>query len=125
MSDDQTVPSVNQVEFHPLLVQPGLLEFCRNHKIQMEAWSPLMKGRITTQPAVQKLAEKYHKTPAQIALRWDLQHEVVTIPKSTHPSRIVENTRIFDFELSQADLESLDALDEGKRIGPDPDNFNF
>jgi len=125
LSDGQTVPSVDQVEFHPLLVQPGLLDFCKNHKIQMEAWSPLMKGQVTTQPVIQKLAEKYHKSPAQIALRWDLQHEVVTIPKSTTPSRILENSQIFDFELSKADMELLDALDEGKRVGPDPDNVTF
>ena len=84
-----------------------------------------MQGQIMTEPAVQKLAEKYNKTPAQIVLRWDLQHEVVTIPKSTHASRIAENTQIFDFELSQADMQVLDALDEGKRVGPDPYNFNF
>ena len=72
-----------------------------------------------------KLAEKYGKTPAQIALRWNLQHEVVTIPKSSRPDRILENTQIFDFELSQADMIVLDALDEGKRVGPDPDNFDF
>ncbi len=80
---------------------------------------------MLTEPTVQKLAEKYHKTPAQIALRWDLQHEVVTIPKSIHANRIAENTQIFDFELSQADMNVLDALDEGKRIGPDPANFDF
>lgn len=125
LSAGQAVPSVNQVEFHPMLVQPGLLSFCKSHQIQLEAWSPLMKGQIATQPVVQKLAEKYHKTPAQIALRWDLQHEVVTIPKSTHPKRIVENSQIFDFELSQADMEALDALDAGQRVGPDPDNMTF
>jgi diketogulonate reductase-like aldo/keto reductase len=125
LRDSQTVPSVNQVEFHPFLVQPELLEFCHSHKIQIEAWSPLMQGQIVTEPVVQKLAKKYAKTPAQIALRWDLQHEVVTIPKSSHPSRIAENAQIFDFQLSQADMSVLDALDEGKRIGPDPDNFNF
>ena len=84
-----------------------------------------MQGRIVTVPAVQKLAEKYTKTPAQIALRWDLQHKVVTIPKSSHPNRIAENAQVFDFQLSQADMDVLDELDEGKRIGPDPDNFNF
>ena len=121
----QIVPSVNQVEFHPFLVQPELLRFCQSHKIQVEAWSPLMQGQITTEQTVQKLAEKYHKTPAQIALRWDLQHEVVTIPKSIHPNRIAENSQIFGFELSQADMNVLDALDEGKHVGPDPDSFNF
>jgi diketogulonate reductase-like aldo/keto reductase len=125
LRDSPIVPSVNQVEFHPLLVQPELLGFCQSHKIQVEAWSPLMEGKILTEQTVQELAEKYHKTPAQIILRWDLQHEVVTIPKSTHSSRIAENTQIFDFELSQADMNVLDALDEGKRVGPDPYNFDF
>jgi len=125
LRDSHTVPSVNQVEFHPFLIQPELLEFCQSHQIQVEAWSPLMQGRIVTEPVVQKLAEKYEKTPAQIALRWDLQHRVVTIPKSSNPNRITENAQIFDFQLSQADMDVLDALDEGKRIGPDPDNFNF
>jgi diketogulonate reductase-like aldo/keto reductase len=117
------VPSVNQVEFHPLLVQPELLRFCQGHRIQVEAWSPLMSGQIFTVQTVQELAEKYLKTPAQIALRWNLQHEVVTIPKSTHANRIAENAQILDFELSQADMDLLDALDEGKRTGPDPDTF--
>jgi diketogulonate reductase-like aldo/keto reductase len=121
----QIVPSVNQVEFHPFLVQRDLLSFCQSHKIQVEAWSPLMQGQITTVQAIQNLAEKYHKTPAQIALRWDLQHEVVTIPKSTHTNRIVENAQIFDFELSQTDMNVMDALDNEKRVGPDPDSFNF
>ncbi len=125
LGDSQIVPSVNQVEFHPYLVQPELLSFCQNHQIQVEAWSPLMQGQIVTEQVVQKLAKKYHKTPAQIALRWNLQHEVVTIPKSIHANRIAENAQIFDFELSEADMKVLDALDEGKRVGPDPDNFNF
>jgi diketogulonate reductase-like aldo/keto reductase len=125
LRDSHTVPSVNQIEFHPLLVQPELLRFCQSHKIQVEAWSPLMQGQILTEPAVQKLAEKHQKTPAQIVLRWDLQHGVVTIPKSVHANRIAENTRVFDFELSQADMDLLDALDEGKRVGPDPYTFDF
>jgi diketogulonate reductase-like aldo/keto reductase len=84
-----------------------------------------MQGQIVTEPNVQKMAEKYGKTPAQIALRWDLQHQVVTIPKSVRPDRITENAQIFDFELSQEDMNVLDALDEGKRVGPDPNNFNL
>lgn len=125
LNDAQVVPAVNQIEFHPFLVQPDLLSFCQTNKIQVEAWSPLMQGQIVNDPTVKKLAEKYHKTPAQIALRWNLQHEVVTIPKSARPKRIGENAQIFDFELSQADIDLLDALDEGKRTGPDPNNFNF
>jgi diketogulonate reductase-like aldo/keto reductase len=125
LSDSQIVPAVNQIEFHPFLVQPELLKYCQEHKIQVQAWSPLMQGQIVTEPTVQKMAEKYQKTPAQIALRWDLQHQVVTIPKSVRPDRITENAQIFDFELSEEDMNVLDALDEGKRVGPDPNNFNF
>lgn len=125
LSDSHIVPAVNQIEFHPFLVQPGLLKFCQEHKIQAQAWSPLMQGQIVTEATVLKMAEKYGKTPAQIVLRWDLQHQVVTIPKSVRPNRITENAQIFDFELSQEDMDVLDALDEGKRVGPDPNNFNF
>ena len=125
LSDSEIVPTVNQVEFHPRLVQPQLLEYCRERKIQLQAWSPLISGQIASNEAVLRLGEKYQKTPAQIALRWDLQHEVVTIPKSKNPDRIAENADIFDFELSDEDMNQLDSLDEGYRIGPDPDDFDF
>lgn len=125
LRDDQIVPAVNQVEFHPYLVQPDLLAFCQSYQIQLEAWAPLVKGEIVSEVVAQRLASKYRKTPAQVALRWDLQHEVVTIPKSTRPHRIAENADIFDFELSETEMKELDALDEGRRTGPDPDNFDF
>src|SRR5690606_1091675 len=89
------VPMVNQCEFHPRLVQPELLKFCRDNKIQYEAWSPIMKGRLDGIEVLDDLAMKYGKTPAQIVLRWDLQHRVVTIPKSVHQERIAENANIF------------------------------
>jgi diketogulonate reductase-like aldo/keto reductase len=76
-------------------------------------------------PELQQLGEKYHKTSVQIVLRWDLQHEVVTIPKSVHKQRIVENAQIFDFELSDEDMAAIDTLNEGRRIGPDPYTFTF
>jgi diketogulonate reductase-like aldo/keto reductase len=125
LQNGQIVPAVNQIEFHPYLLQSELLNFCQENKIQVEAWSPLVQGQIVNEPVIQRMAEKYQKTPAQIALRWDLQHKVVTIPKSARPNRIVENADIFDFELSEADIQVLDALDEGRRVGPDPKNFNF
>ena len=125
LRDSQVVPTVNQIEFHPYLVQPELLGFCQSHNIQAEAWSPLMQGQSVTVPMIKKLAEEYQKTPAQIVLRWDLQHGVVTIPKSSRPERIAENARIFDFELSPDDVAALDALDVGKHFGPAPANFNF
>lgn len=125
LSDCAVAPSVNQVEFHPRLVQPRLLAYCRDKNIQVQAWSPLMSGQIASVPTALSLAKKHRKTPAQIALRWDLQHGVVTIPKSKHPDRIAENADIFDFELSDEDMKLLDASDEGKRIGPDPYDFDF
>ncbi len=125
LRDVQIVPAVNQVEFHPFLVQPALLEFCRSHGIQVEAWSPLAQGEIVNEPVVQGLASKYGKTPAQVVLRWDVQHRVVTIPKSTHADRIAENAQVFDFELAPEDVQALDALDVGRRVGPDPNSFAF
>ena len=119
------VPAVNQMEFHPYLVQQSLLDFCKAKGIQYEAWSPLMQGHIFKEPVFQSMADKYEKTIAQIALRWDLQKGVITIPKSSKKERIIANSDIFDFVLSEADMRSLDALDKGKRFGPDPDNFDF
>lgn len=84
-----------------------------------------MQGKIFSVPEINQLAEKYHKTPVQIVLRWDLQHGVVTIPKSVHKDRIITNAQIFDFELSAEDMALLDQLDRGERVGADPDNFNF
>ncbi len=125
LADAEVVPAVDQVEFHPRLLQPDLLKFCHEHGIQMEAWSPLMQGQIISEPRVQQLAAKYGRTPAQIVLRWDLQHGVVTIPKSVRTERIVENSQIFDFELAPEDVAALDALDENRRVGSHPDTFNF
>lgn len=119
-------PMVNQVEFHPRLAQRSLLRFCKEQGIQMEAWSPLMQGKeLLEHELLAKLANKYGKTAAQIILRWDVQHGVVTIPKSVTPSRIRENADIFDFELSAEDMALIDSLNLDSRVGPDPDNFNF
>jgi diketogulonate reductase-like aldo/keto reductase len=118
-------PMVNQIEFHPRLVQPHLLEFCKKHEIQFEAWSPLMQGKIFSISLLKDLSVKYRRTVSQIVLRWDIQMGVVTIPKSTHPERIKENMGIFDFEISEKDMQMICALDKGERVGSDPDNFNF
>lgn len=124
LADAEIKPMVNQVECHPLLTQQELHRFCRDHGIQMEAWSPLMQGNLD-QPLLHELAAKYGRTPAQIVLRWDLQRGLVTIPKSINPQRIAENARVFDFELSAEDMAAIDAMNENRRFGPDPDNFNF
>jgi len=121
----EITPMVNQVEFHPYLLQPGLADACRKHGIVREAWSPLMQGKITEVPEIVEIARQHGKTPAQIVLHWDLQHRVVTIPRSSNPKRIVENAGLYDFELTPGDIAILDQLDRKQRFGPDPDNFDF
>ena len=125
MADAEVVPMVNQMEFHPYLVQQELLDFCNKNTIQYEAWSPMMQGKIFGMEAFEAMAKKYGKTIAQIVLRWDLQKGVVTIPKSTKKERIESNAAIFDFEITQEDMELLDAMDRQQRFGPDPDTFDF
>lgn len=125
MSTAQIKPMVNQVEFHPRLTQKQLLRFAKEHGIQLEAWSPLMQGELLEEPLLLELAARYGKSVAQIILRWDLQHGVVTIPKSTKEHRIIENAAIFDFELTGEDMDRIDGINENRRVGPDPDNFDF
>lgn len=125
LSEAEIIPMVNQMEFHPYLVQQSLIDFCKEKKIQYEAWAPLMQGRILDVPLMKVLSEKYNKTIPQVVLRYDLQKGVITIPKSTKKERIIANADIFDFEISKSDMQAIDALDRGKRFGPDPDNFDF
>ncbi|HOG17499.1 MAG: Glyoxal reductase [Syntrophaceae bacterium PtaU1.Bin231] len=121
----EIVPMVNQMEFHPYLVQQDLIDFCTGLGIQYQAWSPLMQGRISEVELLSQLARKYGKDPAQIVLRWSLQKGVATVPKSVTPARILSNVRLFDFELSTEDVKRIDGLDRGKRFGSDPDHFDF
>jgi methylglyoxal/glyoxal reductase len=125
MADSEMKPMVNQVEYHPYLTQKELHQFCKEQGIQFEAWSPLGRGRILTNPVIVKLGEKYEKTPAQIILRWDLQNGVVTIPKSVHKERIIDNANLFDFELSTEDMQAIDGLNRNERFGQDPDKLDF
>jgi methylglyoxal/glyoxal reductase len=116
-------PMVDQVECHPLLVQKDLRAYCSARDIRVEAWSPLMQGQLGI-PVLQEIAETHGKSPAQVVLRWDLQNGLVTIPKSVHPSRILENADLFDFQLSPKDIDRIDALDQHRRFGGDPDAFD-
>ncbi|MET0263368.1 MAG: aldo/keto reductase [Rariglobus sp.] len=118
-------PMVNQIEFHPYLLQSGLAAACRAHGIAREAWSPLMQGKITEVPEIVEIAKQHGKTPAQIVLHWDLQHQVITIPRSSNTKRIAENAALYDFELSPGDIAVLDQLDRNQRFGPNPDKFDF
>ncbi len=118
-------PVLNQVEFHPQLRQAELHRFCMENQIQLEAWGPLGTGALLKDPAIAGVAQKYHKTPAQVLIRWDLQHEVVTIPKSSHADRIRENSQVFDFAISIEDMLRIDRMDRNNRLGSDPENFDF
>jgi diketogulonate reductase-like aldo/keto reductase len=124
-SGSDIIPAINQIEYHPHLQQPELLQYCREKNIQVEAWSPLMQGKIFTIKEITDLAEKYKKTAVQIILRWDLQNGIVTIPKSSRKERIIDNADVFNFELSEEDMGILNSLDSGTRVGPDPYTFNF
>jgi diketogulonate reductase-like aldo/keto reductase len=121
----EIVPMVNQMEFHPLLVQQRLLDFCKSKGIQYQAWSPIMRGKVADYEIIERIGKKYGKTAVQVTLRWDLQKGVVTIPKSVKKERIISNADIFDFELIPEEVAQIDALDKNERTGPDPDNFNF
>ncbi|MEU5924542.1 aldo/keto reductase [Streptomyces antimycoticus] len=118
------VPVINQVELHPYLQQGQLRDFHAQHKIATEAWSPLAQGALLQDPALAAIAQRHGKTPAQVVLRWHLQLGNVVIPKSVTPARIRENIDVFDFTLTPEDVEAINALDRGRRTGPDPDTLN-
>lgn len=125
LKETSVVPVINQIEFHPHLTQEEVRAFCKEKGIQAEAWSPLMNGSLLEESLIQQLASKYGKTPAQIVLRYDVQHGVVTIPKTMTPARMTENLTVFDFALTEEEMAQLDALNDGLRCGPDPEKFNF
>jgi len=125
LKETTVVPVINQIEFHPHLTQGKVRAYCTDKGIQVEAWSPLMNGALLEEALIQELASKYGKTPAQIVLRYDVQHNVVTIPKTMTATRMVENLDVFDFALTDGEMAQLDALNDGLRCGPDPEKFNF
>jgi diketogulonate reductase-like aldo/keto reductase len=116
-------PAVNQFEFHMRLQQPELTAYCRDHGIVMQAWAPIMRGRVNLIPELVEIAHRHRKTPAQISIRWILQQGINTIPKSVHSERIAENADVYGFSLSDAEMAAIAGLDAGERIGPDPDRF--
>lgn len=123
MEHSEEKPVINQVELHPYFQQKDLREFCKQHDIVVEAWSPLGRGQVLDDPVLAEIGKKYGKTPAQVTLRWHLQNDIVIIPKSVTPSRIKENADIFDFELTAEDMEQIDQLDKNTRLFKDPDLF--
>jgi len=122
-AETETLPTVNQIELHPRFQQAELRAWHAEHGVATEAWSPLAQGDLLDEATIVGIAEHHGKTPAQAILRWHLQLGNVVIPKSVTPERIRENIEIFDFELSDEDMDAIGQLDSGGRIGPNPDRF--
>jgi diketogulonate reductase-like aldo/keto reductase len=123
--ESRVTPAVNQIEWHPWLQQRSLLERCRRDGIVVEAWAPIMKGKVAEIPEIVEIAKRHNKTPVQVTLRWGLQNRVVMIPKSVRRERIEENADLYDFTLTPEEIAVIDSLDRGERLGPDPGNINF
>jgi 2,5-diketo-D-gluconate reductase A len=118
-------PAVNQIELHPYLTQDELRAFDAEHGIATEAWSPIAQGAVLDDPTITTLAQAHGKSPAQVVLRWHIQLGNIVFPKSVTPDRMRENFEIFDFELSDADMGLVSALNRDERTGPNPDTFDY
>jgi diketogulonate reductase-like aldo/keto reductase len=116
-------PAIDQVEFHPWLQRPHLQAYLVEHDIELQAWAPLMKGRIGEVPELVEIGAAHGVSPAQVSIRWILQQGYVTIPKSVHADRIAQNADVFDFDLSDDEMATLGMLDRDQRFGPDPDEY--
>ncbi|WP_044213001.1 aldo/keto reductase [Flammeovirga sp. OC4] len=125
LEESGVVPAINQVEIHPKLQQADLIAYCKERGIQVQAWGPLMQAALFQDETLTAIGEKYGKSTAQVMLRWHLQRGVNALPKSVTPSRIEANYQIFDFELSKEDMDKIAEMNEGKRVGPDPETFDF
>ncbi|MGL5347855.1 MAG: aldo/keto reductase [Peptostreptococcaceae bacterium] len=110
------MPMVNQIEIHPFSVKTNVLEYCKDNNIQVMAWAPISRGRVFNNELLIKLAEKYNKSITQIVLKWHMQRDVITIPKSTKEERMKENIDIFDFEISSEDMKKINLLNEGDEV---------
>lgn len=120
LKETEIKPVINQIEFHPRLTQQEVRNYCMEHDIQVEAWSPLMNGELLKDETIQSIAAKHNKTAAQIVLKWDIQHQVVTIPKTMTESRMEENINVFDFELTTEEMAQIDGLNENFRCAFKP-----
>lgn len=115
-------PMINQIEIHPYLVQKELIEYLNKEQIAIEAWSPLARGRVVDEPLLINIGQKYQKSSSQVTLRWHVQKGLIVIPKSVNPLRIAENMQIFNFELTDTEMQQIDSLNEDFRTGPNPDD---
>jgi 2,5-diketo-D-gluconate reductase A len=127
IAETDTVPAVNQIELHPYFQNREVREYDEAHGIATEAWAPIAQGAVLDDAVVGEIAAKAGRTPAQVVLRWQIQHGNIVFPKSVTPERIRENFEIFDFELEPGDVEAIDGLDRGEsgRTGPHPDRFDY
>lgn len=118
-------PMVNQIEYHPGLTQTETVEYCKEHNIAVEAWSPLGTGRMLNNETLKSIAEKYGKSVAQLCIRWCLQNGILPLPKSVTPSRIIENTGVFDFEIAAGDMDTINSMPYFGGSGLHPDEVKF
>lgn len=125
LDEAQILPAVNQIRMHPGVVQSEVLSYCRRNRIQVEAWRPLGAGRLLTCETVLTLAQKYQKTPAQICVRWCIQHDALPLVKSSSLARMRENMEVFDFSIAMEDMTVLDAIVTEGCSAPEPDAINY
>lgn len=125
LDDAEVVPAVNQIEYHPGWMQPEAVSFCRSNGILVQAWSPLGTGKMLTNPVLAEIASGYGKSVAQLCIRWCLQNETLPLPKSITPSRIAENADVFGFNISETDMQAINALPYIGGSGLNPDTVNF
>jgi 2,5-diketo-D-gluconate reductase A len=125
LEETDTVPAINQIELHPHLQQAAMLAYDDRHGIATEAWSPIGQGKgLLDAPELGEIAEAHGKSAAQVVLRWHIQIGTIIFPKSVTADRIRENIDIFDFELTADEMETIKGMDQNKRLGPDPDEFD-
>lgn len=125
LMETEVKPMVNQIEFHPGMMQKEIVKFCNDNNILVEAWSPLGSGRVLSDERLTAIAEKYGKSVAQLCIRWCLQNNTLPLPKSVTPSRITDNTKVFDFEISHEDMTFINGFEKIGYSGFHPDELDF
>ena len=123
IENSDVIPAVNQIEFHPLYDRPDLIKFCQSRGIAVQAYAPLARGAYLHREILTKLAEKYNRSEAQIGLRWIIQRGCGVIPKTVRIDKLLENSQIFDFELSEIEMSAIDSINEGYRVTSIPDDL--
>ena len=121
----EIMPMADQIEFHPGQMQEETVSYCKDHNIIVEAWSPLGTGRMLSNEMLKSIAAKYGKSAAQLCIRWCLQNGILPLPKSVTPSRIIENADVFDFEITNEDMEAINGMEYCGGSGLHPDKVDF